>query len=334
VATSGSDEPAIQTRGLTRRYGLVLALDHLDLEVPARSIFDLLGPNGAGKTTALRILAGLTRPTSGSALVAGIEVGSGGLELQRRIGVLDQEPRYYSWMTGRELVTLAGRLHGLDGSPLRRRVDELLELVGLTGAARRRIGGYSGGMRQRIGIAQALVGRPPVLILDEPVSSLDPEGRRDLLTLIGTLREAATVLFSTHVLNDVERVCDRVGILNGGRLVAEAPLEQLLERYAQPSFRLEAEPGQAVEVDALAARLRALPWISEVRSDGDRLTVAVRELDGAGRQILALVAEADLDLIVFERQRPDLEDVFLRIVAGDRSGGRGSGGRGSGGRGT
>jgi len=319
TAAPEAGEIAIRTTGLTRRYGHVLALDRLDLAVPARSVFGLLGPNGAGKTTTLRILAGLTQPTSGSATVAGIEVGAAGMGLQRRIGVLDQEPRYYGWMTGRELVTLAGRLHGLRGTDLRRRVDELLELVGLTGAARRRIGGYSGGMRQRIGIAQALVGRPPVLILDEPVSSLDPEGRRDLLSLIGTLKTEANVLFSTHVLNDVERVCDRVGILNGGRLLAEAPLEQLLEAYAQPRFRLEAEAGSPEGIAALEARLGAEPWVARVSRDGERLSVDVSELEGASTRILELVLAAGIGLVSFERQRPDLEDVFLRIVAGDRS---------------
>jgi ABC-2 type transport system ATP-binding protein len=314
----GGSGPAIQTAGLAKRYRDVLALEGLDLAVPEGSIFGLLGPNGAGKTTTLRLLAGLTRPTSGRAIVAGVEVGMGATAIQRRIGVLDQDPRYYGWMTGRELVTLAGRLHGLSGRALRDRVAELLERVALTPAANRRIGGYSGGMRQRIGIAQALVGRPPVLLLDEPVSSLDPEGRRDLLALIATLRGEATVVFSTHVLNDVERVCDRVGILNAGRLVAEAPLGELLERYAQPVYRLDPEPGQAAAVEALAGRLRASAWVTGVGVDSGALRVIVSDVTAAGRELLPTVVGAGVALAGFERQRPDLEEVFLRIVAGDR----------------
>ncbi|MGZ8501502.1 MAG: ATP-binding cassette domain-containing protein, partial [Candidatus Limnocylindrales bacterium] len=178
---------AITCHGLTKRYpGGVLALDRLDLEVPAGSVFGLLGPNGAGKTTTLRLLVGLARPSGGSASVAGIPLGTA--ELTERIGFLDQDPRYYDWSTGRELVELVGQLHGLTGQALHARVDEVLGQVGLAEAADRRIGTYSGGMRQRLGIAQALVDRPPVLILDEPVSSLDPEGRRDLLALISELR--------------------------------------------------------------------------------------------------------------------------------------------------
>ena len=209
----------ISTHGLTKRYRLDVALDHLDLDVPAGCVFGFLGPNGAGKTTTIRLLTGLARPTAGSATVAGIDATTGGRALAERIGALDQDPRYYGWMTGRELLTFVGRLHGLDGAALRARVDEVLETIGLVDAAKRRIGGYSGVMRQRLWIGQAMLPRPSVLFLDEPVSSLDPAGRRDVLELIGRLRGTCTVFMSTHILNDVERVCDRVGILDHGRLV-------------------------------------------------------------------------------------------------------------------
>ncbi len=163
--------------------------------------------------------------------------------------MLDQDPRYYGWMTGRELVALAGRLQGLGARDAGTRATAALEQVGLAEAATRRIGGYSGGMRQRLGIAQALVSEPSLLILDEPVSSLDPEGRRDLLALIAELRQRATIIFSTHVLADVERICDRVGILDHGQLVTEGPLDELLGRYALPLYRLDPEPGQDALVD-------------------------------------------------------------------------------------
>jgi ABC-2 type transport system ATP-binding protein len=208
IAAAESAGLAIEARGLTKRYGDVLALDALDLAVPTGSVFGFLGPNGAGKTTTLRLLTGLGRPTAGTAVVAGIEVGRGGTDLARRIGYLDQDPRFYGWMSGRELLTFVGRAYGLAGATLRSRVDEVLETVGLADAAQRRVGGYSGGMRQRLGVGQALLPRPAVLFLDEPVSALDPEGRRDTLELIGRLRGASTVLMSTHILTDVERICD------------------------------------------------------------------------------------------------------------------------------
>ncbi|HXR27306.1 MAG TPA: ABC transporter ATP-binding protein [Candidatus Baltobacteraceae bacterium] len=307
-------DAAVEARALTKHFGRILALDRLDLTVPGCSIFGLLGPNGAGKTTAIRILTGLARPSEGSASVGGVTVGLDRPELRRGIGYLDQDPRFYGWMKGRELLELVGRLHGLDGADLRSRVAEMLERTGLTAAAGRRIGGYSGGMRQRLGIAQALLNRPRVLFLDEPVSSLDPEGRRDLLELISSLRGNATVLISTHVLSDVERICDRVAILHRGRLVTEGSLEDLLAAHARPIYRLVPASGQEQRVAALVASLRAAPWTTDVSSTGDAVRVTVSDPVAAAGAILPLVVAGGLALDTFERARPTLEDVFLELV--------------------
>ena len=325
-ATASPAGAAIETRGLTKRFGSILALDRLDLAVPRGSIFGLLGPNGAGKTTTIRILAGLARPTAGSALVAGVPVGLGQPELRRRLGYLDQDPRFYSWMKGRELLELVGRLHGLGGAELRSHVAGMLERTGLVSAADRRIGGYSGGMRQRLGIAQALVHAPELLILDEPVSSLDPEGRRDLLELVAGLRGEATVVFSTHVLADVERICDRVAILDRGRRVTEGPLEELLAAHARPIYNLDPAPRQEAAVAALLARLRAAPWTTDVTATAVGIRVTVADPDAAAGAILPLVVACGVVLESFERARPTLEDVFLELVgnvAADELDGRG-----------
>ena len=270
VATPLPEGPAaIRIEGLSKRYpGGVLALDALTMSVPTGSVFGLLGPNGAGKTTCLRLLAGLTRATAGKAEVAGHPVATDDLEVRRALGYLEQDPRVYGWMTGREQVAMLGRLHGLSGAALDDAVNTALALVDLTDAADRRSGGYSGGMVQRLGIAGALVHRPSVVIMDEPVSALDPGGRRDVLELITGLRGATTVLFSTHVLADVERICDRVGIVDHGRLVVEGPLEDLLNQYALPVYRVEAEPGQTEALESWpAACARSTgspvrPWIT------------------------------------------------------------------------
>ena len=234
--------------------------------------------------------------------------------MTERIGFLDQDPRYYGWSTGRELVELVGRLHGLAGPALATRVAEVLAQVGLADAADRRIGTYSGGMRQRLGIAQALVDRPPVLILDEPVSSLDPEGRRDLLALIAELRTTATVLFSTHVLADVERVCDRIAILDHGRLVVEGPLAGILDRYALPIYRVDPEPGQAPAVDRLVATLRAADWVTDIGVDHGQVRVTVNDPARASRELLPAIVAAGLAVAGVERVRPTLEDVFLQLT--------------------
>jgi len=313
--SSQDEPPAIRTRGLTKRFGSILAIDGLDLDVPAGSVFGLLGPNGAGKTTTIRILTGLAQRTSGLAEVGGIAVGLDRPELRRRLGYLDQDPRFYAWMRGRELLELVGRLAGLDGDALRTRVADMLERTGLSGAAERRIGGYSGGMRQRLGIAQALLHEPKIVFLDEPVSSLDPEGRRDVLDLIAGLRGETTVILSTHVLSDVERVCDRVAILDRGRLVTEAPLDTLLAEHARPIYRLLPEAGQDAAAASLVERLRAANWTTDVAVErGGGLRIAVGDPDAAAEAILPLVVAAGIQLAAFERSRPTLEDVFLQLV--------------------
>ena len=307
--------PAIVIDGLTRRYpGGVLALDGLTMSVPSGSVFGLLGPNGAGKTTCLRLLAGLTTATAGHATVAGHPVGPDDLVVRRDLGYLEQDPRAYGWMTGREQVSFLGRLHGLRGQELERAVSVALALADLADAADRRAGTYSGGMRQRLGIAGALVHRPPVVILDEPASALDPGGRRDVLELIAGLRGETTVLFSTHVLADVERICDRVGILDHGRLVVEGPLADLLDRYALPVYRIEAEPGQAAAVQRLADRLRSLSWVTGAAVDHGLLTVAVSDPAVAARELLAVVVGEDVAVLSIARARPTLEDVFLTLT--------------------
>ena len=190
----------------------------------------------------------------------------------------------------------------------------MLRQVGLAEAADRRIGTYSGGMRQRLGIAQALVHRPPVLILDEPVSSLDPEGRRDLLALISELRGSATVLFSTHVLADVERICDRIAILDHGRLVTEGPLAELLDRYALPIYRVEPEPGQTEAVERLVATLRATSWATDVSVELGLIRVTVNDPRRAASELLPAIVAAGLAVAGVERVRPTLEDVFLQLT--------------------
>ncbi|HEX2767370.1 MAG TPA: ABC transporter ATP-binding protein [Candidatus Limnocylindria bacterium] len=311
--------PAIVVRGLTKRFpGGVTALGGLDLDVPPGSVFGFLGPNGAGKTTTLRILTSLGRASAGSAEILGVPVGEGEPNRRGLIGYLDQDPRFPGWMRGRELLALVGELYGMRGTALRGRIDETLELVGLADAGRRSIGGYSGGMRQRLGLAQAILNRPPVLLLDEPVSSLDPEGRRDILSIIRSLGDGdTTVLFSTHILGDVERVCDRVAILNRGLLVTEAPMTALLDRYAQPVYVVEPEMADADALDRLAAVLRDVPGVQDASVDAGAVRVAVGEGQDVGRRLLAAVAASDATIVRFERQRPTLEDVFLRLVGRD-----------------
>jgi ABC-2 type transport system ATP-binding protein len=305
---------AIAIEGLRKSYGGVPALDGLDLTVEAGAVFGFLGPNGAGKTTTIRILTGLARATSGAARVAGIDVVTAPGRVAQKIGHLPEEPAFYSWMTPREFVDHAGRLFGLPAARRAATVDDLLDRVGLGPVRSRRIGGFSRGMRQRLGLAQALVGQPEVLFLDEPVSALDPAGRKEVLELIDGLRGQCTVFMSTHILADVERVCDGIGIVARGRLVIQAPRDELLARYATPSFELATAPEGAASLQAFGDELRRLPWVESVSVDGPAARVLVRDLRPAHDELLRRALGAGVGLVRYELTRPSLEDVFLRLV--------------------
>jgi ABC-2 type transport system ATP-binding protein len=317
-------EAAIVCHALVKRYGDITALDRLDLEVPAGSLFGFLGPNGAGKTTTIRLLTGLSWPTSGRAVVAGLDPAQGGVQFRGRISHQDQQSKLYGWMKGRELLEFVGRLFGFAGPDLRSRVDEALEKTRLVDAAGRRVAGYSGGMRQRLNLAQALMSRPKVMFLDEPASSLDPAGRHDVLDLLADLRGQVTVFMSSHILEDVEKVCDRVGIIDEGRLVVDATMAELQARFAEPVFAIEFEPGQAAAEADLVAVLRRSAMVGGIGRDGPVLRVVVNDAAQAGPEILRILATSGVHIARFERLRPSLEDVFLRLVPSQRpTGGNG-----------
>jgi ABC-2 type transport system ATP-binding protein len=301
---------SIICRGLTKRFGSTKALADLNLAVPAGSVFGFLGPNGAGKSTTIRMLATLSRPTSGDAEVAGSSVTRDPDGARRAIGYLPQEPAFPGWMSGRECLRLQAALAGVPVSERNRRVEEALDLVTLTDAGKRRVGGYSGGMKQRLGIAQALLGQPPVLILDEPVSALDPLGRRDVIALIERLRGQTTVFFSSHILADIEGVCDSVAILDKGKLLVQETMSALKERYAQPVFQLEV----AGDAAALTETLCRLPWVQDVDRRGRHLRVLVRDVTHAERTLPRAVLDAGLTLLRYEQALPSLEEVFVRLV--------------------
>ena len=305
---------ASRIEGLRKRFGDVQALDGLDLVVEPGSVFGFLGPNGAGKTTTIRILAGLARADAGQAWIDGLEVAADRRRIASRIGYLPQDPAFYPWMTAREFVDHIGRVFGLPARERLARTDELLHLVGLVEVADRRVGGFSGGMGQRLGIAQALVNQPPVLLLDEPVSGLDPVGRRELLQLIERLRDQCTVFMSTHILADVERVCDTVAIIDRGRLLAEAPQQELLGRYAVPAFEVEVGTGLAEQLAAWTETLRSHSWVASVSLDRATARMVVNDVEIARRELLASAVAAGLVLDRYEMVRPSLEDVFLRLV--------------------
>ena len=307
---------AIRTEGLSKRYGDVVALDGLDLSIEEGSVFGFLGPNGAGKTTTIKLLTGLSQPTSGRAWVAGEEVTQQAVSFKSKIGYLPDVPGFYTWMTGREYLFFSGEISGLSPLENNKRCDELLELVELKNTARRKVGGYSRGMRQRLGIAQALVGRPQVLFMDEPTSALDPVGRREVLELIGRLKREATIFMSTHILSDVERVCDTLGIIDQGRLVTVATVEELRQRYAPSVIELQFDEDTA----PLLSLLQGQSWLEtvEIVTSNGLSAIRIKAIDvaAAKAELPRLMADSGLSLNRYEVMMPSLEDIFAELVSG------------------
>jgi ABC-2 type transport system ATP-binding protein len=302
----------ILIENLHKHYGAVRALDGLTMSVEPGSIYGFLGPNGAGKTTTLRILTGLANATSGRATIAGIDLKTDGRTLSRRIGFLPEESAFYPWMSPREFLDYLGRLHGLSSTDRAKRTRELLELVNLAEAGKRRIGGFSRGMRQRMGLAAALMHKPEVLMLDEPVSALDPSGRKEVLELIERLGGQCTILMSSHILADVERVCNVVGIIAKGRMIVQSPREALMDHYAQPVFEADGEDAGAIKHWADVVKQQA--WTSAVSVDGTVLRVTVSDVTRARKELLASAVAQNVVLRRYEEVRPSLEDIFLQLT--------------------
>jgi ABC-2 type transport system ATP-binding protein len=312
--TQGSPETsAIFCRGLSKTYGKIRALSDLNLSVPFGSVFGFLGRNGAGKTTTMKILAGLAHPSAGNAWVAGWETTGVNRLARTGFGYLPQDPAFYSWMSAREYLDYVGQIQGLAGPERKRQIGEMLELSDLQEASRRRIGGYSGGMVQRLGIAQALMGHPPVLLLDEPTSALDPAGRHEVLEMISKIRGNATVFFSSHILNDIERVCDTVAVLHKGRLILVSGREELLEKYAVNAAELEvnAAGGDALPSCLDAVRQRA--WVANIKREGSVVRIMVHNVPQAKKELLPMVVEHGLEVERYEWVRPSLEEIFLQL---------------------
>lgn len=307
------NEFAIYTQGLTRHYGQIQALVDLDLGVPYGSIFGYLGRNGAGKTTTIRLLTGLTQPTRGRAWVGGHETTVDNHQARHLFGYLPQEPGLYSWMKGREFLEYCAQLLSCSTKESRLQAGRVLELTGLEEAAQRRIGGYSGGMKQRLAIAQALIGSPQILILDEPTSSLDPAGRQELLDTLSSLRGEVTVFFSSHILGDIERVCDTIAVLHAGRLVLVSSREQLLEKYPVNAASLVLGAGSVPPPAAFLEDLEKCPWVDGVSLDGQTLSILARDVPRGKAELLPLVVRHGVQVDKYEWVRPSLEQIFLEI---------------------
>ena len=310
--------PVIQTNAISKSFGEIAALQPIDITVSQHAIFGFLGPNGAGKTTLMKLLLGLLRPTGGSATIFGKDIVTDSIEIRRRVGYLPQDPRFYEFMTARQTLAFTAKFFFRGPQEaIDQRVAEMLNMVGLEEKADRPIKGFSGGERQRLGIAQAQVNYPDLLILDEPAAALDPLGRRDVLAVMERLRQHTTIFYSTHILDDVQQVSDTVAILNNGALAAHGPIATLLNGGQGIVYEMNVQ-GDVARAKAIA---EAQAWVTNVETIPQKavtqMLVTVTDETAAQTQLLRLLM-ADEQLVVtdYGRKAFKLEEIFVNIVEG------------------
>lgn len=293
----------LEINGLKKHFGEKQVLQGVDLTVPGKKVFGFVGQNGAGKTTTMKIILGLLAADSGTVSVCGEKVHYGNTKTNRFIGYLPDVPEYYSFMTPAEYLRLCGEIAGMPADEIKARSTEMLELVGL-GSEKRRIRGFSRGMKQRLGIAQALLGRPKLLICDEPTSALDPMGRKEILDVLVAAKEETTIIFSTHILSDVEHICDEMALLNGGKVVMQGTIEEVKQKRRSTATELRLEH----ETDAKAL-MRAFTELQKMPS-GDLILNDPCKLP----EIMRYIADNRMEILRIEKQEATLEDIFLETI--------------------
>lgn len=301
----------LEIKQLYKRFGHHEVLKGLDMDVPEHSIFGFVGQNGAGKTTTMKIILGLLKADSGSVTVCGEKVTYGETKTNRNIGFVPDVPEFYGYMNPMEYLKLCGEITGLPKNKIKSRSEELLELVGLKDE-KRKIGQFSRGMKQRLGIAQALLNEPKLLICDEPTSALDPIGRKEILDILLAAKEKTTIVFSTHILSDVERICDHIAVLHDGKLALCGTLSEIKKRHRHNGFILEFENEKDAFLFENAEELKQ-PSISLSR-DGTTVRVFLTDRNMDGHFLLSVLSQKRLVPLKFEVMEPTLETLFMEVV--------------------
>lgn len=294
----------LSVKNLKKRYDNKEVLKGLDLTVPENSVFGLVGKNGAGKTTVMKAVLGLLMPDEGEVYVCGRKVSFGQTETNKFIGYLPDVPEFYSFMTSLEYLQFCGRLSGLDERSIKERSSRLLRLVGMNDSTHR-IGGFSRGMKQRLGIAQALMNSPKLLICDEPTSALDPIGRKEILDVLYAAKEETTIVFSTHILSDVERICTNVAFMNDGVIALQGEISTVREKFSGNEYVFEMNFDS--DADLLAQKFSELEFVN-------RNTLILRENNGKFTEILKYMIENEMFFQKIERETPSLESVFMKVI--------------------
>ncbi|MEM1586291.1 MAG: ABC transporter ATP-binding protein [Candidatus Bathyarchaeia archaeon] len=304
----------IETEGLTKIYRsegkIIKALDHLDLKVEGGKIFGLLGPNGAGKTTLIMTLIGLIMPTSGSARVLGFDILKDSIEIRKRVGVLPEGADFYDHLTAKQNLLYIAALNGIDKAERERRVEEVLRVVGLEDAKERKVGGFSRGMKQRLGIAQALLKSPELLIFDEPTAGLDPEASRAFKNMVLKLRDKGkTIMLSTHLLFEVGPLCDNIAIINRGRIVLQGSVKELAERFiAEEGYKIRVQ-GKG-DIGRLTNAILNLKDVRNVKVDKECILIEASK--DIRVEVSKLASAHGVEIVALELTVPSIEDLFMK----------------------
>lgn len=301
----------LELKNVSKQFGNLEVIKDLSFSVAKHSVFGFVGKNGAGKTTTMRMILGFLQTGTGEIHVCGEKVSYGNAKTNRHIGYLPDVPEFYGYMNPKEYLHLCGEISGLPKDQIIKRSREFLSMVGLDGV-NRRIRGFSRGMKQRLGIAQALLNEPELLICDEPTSALDPIGRKEILDILSIAKERTTIVFSTHILSDVERICDSIGILNEGKLVLQGTVSEIRNERRKDTVQIELSDTEAAK--HLEPMLQGLPFVLEAVLKDNCIDIKLSKAEIYGREIMELLIRENIPVLRYEILEPSLEDVFLEVV--------------------
>lgn len=296
----------LEVKNVTKTYKRKTAVNEFSMELQSGECVGLIGPNGAGKSTLLNIISDIINPTSGEVLLNGRDIS----KMKKKIGYLPQYPNFYHWMSAKETLLFMGQLSGLPKKELNDLIPENLVKVGLKEEENSKVGTFSGGMKQRLGIAQALLHKPSLIIMDEPVSALDPIGRREVLNLIKEIKKDTTILLSTHILSDAEEICERFVMIKGGTKIEDTTISQLLSRNSDNKLYVEitAKDQKWIEV------MEKIPYVKEVEVIGHKVKIKIENIEKNKNHLLKHALDHGVDIVKFEMNKDTLEEIFLKLV--------------------
>lgn len=296
----------LEIKNVTKSFKGKTAVNNFSMELQAEECVGLIGPNGAGKSTLIKVISDIINPDVGEVLLNGIKIS----KMKREIGYLPQYPNFFHWMTARETLTFMGQLSGLKKEELSKSIPKMLEKVGLKGEENAKVSTFSGGMKQRLGIAQALLHQPALIVMDEPVSALDPIGRREVLNLIEEIKKDTTILLSTHILSDAEEICERFVMIKDGTKIEDTTITELLHRNGENKLIIEITAKDREWIDVV----KKLPYVKDVEVIGLKIKVKVESIEINKNMLLQNALEHKVDIVKFEINNDTLEEIFLKLV--------------------